>query len=509
MTTALLQRSRAFVRLGGVPVDVLTFEAGKDYDAVRAGLRGRGELIDGMRLLNLYEWLGEHRLPGGSLRLDRDVFTPLADGFRDASAARALLNQRVSSDGTVLQVDHFRADGTLLLSDRRDARVRGVLGGRSVVLCDERGVPVRSWARIHHLYRAWLDALTANQRSFVIVDSKTSANFMLDYRRPHVVTAHVVHNSHLARADQPNGAVRESRRAVFERLDAFDIVAVLSERQRRDIEAAHGPHPGLAVISNPRARVPHGRRLRDPRGGIVLASLTARKRVDHAIRVAARSGMQLDVFGDGDRAEAVRAAIPAEAGSRIRLHGHRTDARAQLPSASFLLQTAGSEGFPLVLAEAMAAGTLPIAYDVPYGPADVIEDGRNGLLVPSGDEEALAAAVARLASLPPKEIARMRRAARRTARAYTETAVVSSWAVAFADALDRRSCTRRDYFSPRSMAMAFSTRRARVSSAFASVIARACSLRWLYASFSHAAAATGSAASAVARASGTSTSRGA
>ena len=432
MTTALLQRSRAFVRLGGVSVDVLTFEAGRDYDEVRARLRKRGELIDGVRLLNLYEWLCEHPLPGGTLRLDRDVFTPLREspGWPRYAASR-LLDHRYADDGTVLQVDHYREDGTLLLSDRRDTRVRGRLGGRSIVLCDERGVPVRSWARIHHLYRAWLDALTARQLSFIIVDSKTSANFMLDYRRPHVITAHVVHNSHLARADEPLGAVRASRRAVFERLEAFDIVAVLSERQRHDVMAARGEHPGLDVIANPRASVPRGPRRRDPRGGIVLASLTARKRVDHAVRVAARSGVRLDVFGDGDRTDAVRAAVPAGAGHRIRFHGHRTDARRRLPRASFLLQTAASEGFPLVLAEAMAAGTLPIAYDVPYGPADLIDDGRNGLLVPSGDEAALAAAVTRLASMPAPRIARMRRAARKTARAYTERAVVDAWARAF------------------------------------------------------------------------------
>jgi poly(glycerol-phosphate) alpha-glucosyltransferase len=209
----------------------------------------------------------------------------------------------------------------------------------------------------------------------------------------------------------------------------------------------------------------------------VLASLTARKRVDHAVRVAARSGVRLDVYGDGDRADAVRAAIPAEAGGSIRLHGYRPDARRRLARASFLLQTAASEGFPLVLTEAMAAGTLPIAYDVPYGPADVIDDGRNGLLVPSGDEAALAAAVTRLASMPAHRILEMRRAARRTARAYTEGAVVASWAT-FAEAAERRS-TSSAQSSPRSMAMAFATRRSRVSSAFAAVMARACSLRWL------------------------------
>ncbi len=479
MTTALLQRSRAFARLGGVPVDVLTFDARPDYDDVRARLRERGELTERVRLLNLYDWLREHPLPGGTLQLERDVFTPLArDSPWPRYAAPPLLDHRRADDGTVLQVDHHRADGTLLLSDRRDARQRGVLGGRSIVLCDERGEPVRSWARINHLYRAWLDALTAKQPSFIIVDSKTSANFMLDYRRRHVITAHVVHNSHLARPDEPLGEIRESRRAVFERLEDFDIVAVLSERQRRDIVALRGEHPGLQVIANPRARVSAST---GPRGsdGIVLASLTARKRVDHAVDVAARSGVGLDVFGDGDRADAVRAAVPADAAHRIRLHGHRPDAREQLPRASFLLQTGSSEGFPLVLAEAMAAGTIPIAYDVPYGPADLIEHGRNGLLVPSGDQEALAAAVGRLTSLPPRRVARMRRAARRTARASSESAVVDAWAVAFRDALARRAREGTGQAPPRSIATALATRRARVSSAFASLIARACSLRWL------------------------------
>ncbi len=440
MTTAMLQRSRAFARLGGVQVDVLTFDARPDYDTVRTRLRERGELIDGVRLLNLYDWLREHPLPGGSLRLDRDVFTPLTRPEERAPGA-TLIRRRFADDGTVLQVDHHRADGTLLLSDRRDARERGRLGGRSVVLCDERGVPVRSWARIHPLYRAWLDALIAKQRSFVIVDSKTAANFMLGYRRPHVVTAHLVHNSHLARGDAPLGELRGSRRPVFERLDEFDIVAVLSDRQRRDIVALRGEQPGLRVIPNPRAAVPPGPDRRDP-DGIVLASLTARKRVDHAIGAAARAGVRLDVFGDGDRADSVRAAIPAHAADRIRLHGHRPEAREHLRRASFLLQTGSSEGFPLVLAEAMAAGTIPIAYDVPYGPADLIENGRNGILVPSGDQDALVAAIMRLATLPPRRLVRMRRAARRTARAYTEAAVVSAWASAFRDALARRAASR-------------------------------------------------------------------
>jgi poly(glycerol-phosphate) alpha-glucosyltransferase len=418
MTTALLHRSRAFVTLGGVEVDVLTFESRPDYASVEADLRRRGELIDGMRLLNLYEWLRENPLPGGSLDLDRHVFSPLQSG-----------THRYADDGTLLQVDHYRADGTLLLSDRRDTRTPGQLGGRSVVLCDDAGRPVRSWGRIHHLYRAWLDRLTAKQPSYMIVDSKTTAAFMMPYRRRHVTTVHVVHNSHLARADEPFGAVRESRRAVFERLDAFDSVVVLTRRQRDDIVAARGPAANLSVIPNsgehglPPAAAPVP--APDPRRGVVLASLTARKRVDHAIRAAATAGVVLDIYGDGE----LRARLDslAAAATGVTLHGHRPDARAVLAHTSFLLATGSSEGFPLVLLESMAAGCIPIAYDVPYGPGDII-DGRNGLLVPPGDEVALADAVRRLAAETPAQLARRRRRARRTAERYSDRLITAQWA---------------------------------------------------------------------------------
>ncbi len=197
--------------LGGVQVDVLTFDARADYPEVDAGLRERGELIDGVGLLNLYDWLRGHPLPGGSLDLERDIFLPLDPDAAFPTAerdGRILSRTRLADDGvTILQRDHYRLDGTLLLSDRRDARTPGVQGGRSIVLCDPDGVPVRSWRRIRPLYRAWLDALTAGERSWMIVDSKTSANFMLGYRRPHVVVAHLLHNSHLADPEQPAGAV--------------------------------------------------------------------------------------------------------------------------------------------------------------------------------------------------------------------------------------------------------------------------------------------------------------
>src|SRR5690606_32882648 len=139
-------------------------------------------------------------------------------GTREERRDGAVLLREVRSQdgGTVLQTDRFRSDGTLLVTDRKDAE-----GARSVVLYDAAGRAVRSWGSVWGIYRYWLDQLIDFQESYLIVDSKTAARFVHTYRRPNVVTMHVVHGSHRA-AD--GTAPRASRSAVLDHLDDYDSV---------------------------------------------------------------------------------------------------------------------------------------------------------------------------------------------------------------------------------------------------------------------------------------------
>lgn|GEM_PF-2432242 len=127
----------------------------------------------------------------------------------------------------------------------------------------------------------------------------------------------------------------------------------------------------------------------------------------------------LQVIGDGpDLPELQRLITAAGLEDSIRLAGKRGDIPALIRSSTLVvLPSLVREGFPLVSIEAGAVGRPGVGF-ASGGLAESIRDGETGLLVPTGDTDALAEAILALLA-DPERLAAMGAAGQRFARDFT------------------------------------------------------------------------------------------
>jgi glycosyltransferase involved in cell wall biosynthesis len=102
----------------------------------------------------------------------------------------------------------------------------------------------------------------------------------------------------------------------------------------------------------------------------------------------------LVILGDGPLRPALQQKI-RELGleRRVRLPGFNPNPDHWLRAADLFVLSSDFEGFANVLAESLAAGTPIVSTDCNSGPAEILENGRYGTLVPIGDAASLARAI--------------------------------------------------------------------------------------------------------------------
>lgn len=103
----------------------------------------------------------------------------------------------------------------------------------------------------------------------------------------------------------------------------------------------------------------------------------------------------LDLYGDGELKVYYQEKIDK---MNINIHVHHPESSIfqRYIESSMLLLTSLYEPFGLVLPEAMSCGLPVVAFDCPYGPADIITDGVDGFLIKDRDIEAFADRVCQL-----------------------------------------------------------------------------------------------------------------
>jgi len=160
------------------------------------------------------------------------------------------------------------------------------------------------------------------------------------------------------------------------------------------------------VLDNPldTSRIPA--RFSGERRPVITAAgrLHEQKNFDLLIRAFARfykehHAYSLVIYGEGPEKERLmQTASSLGVAGAVELPGQSKTLMEDISDCAMFVLSSDYEGMPNVLMEAMACGLSCIATDCPIGGVrSLVSDGENALLIPVGDEQALARAMARIA----------------------------------------------------------------------------------------------------------------
>ncbi|MDX6666261.1 MAG: hypothetical protein QOG68_2467, partial [Solirubrobacteraceae bacterium] len=381
---------------------------------------------------------------------------------RDTAEMRVLLLHAYGLGGTIRTtlnvVDELRRRRSVevvsLVRRRRHPRLPFPLGLRVSVLDDQRSsgaggrralrilrrlpsvlvhpedyaYPMCSLATDLVLVR-WLRA----QPPGVLVTTRPAFNLLAARLCPPGVT--VVGQEHMnfeAHRPQLDADVRRH----YPRLDAL---TVLTERDRQDYtRLLDGAPTRLAQIPNAVPPMGGGRSALDAPVIVAAGRLTNQKGFDLLIGAFAPLAREhpewrLRIYGGGAlRASLQRLILEHQLHNHVFLMGPTQHLGEALSEASIFALSSRFEGFGMVIVEAMSKGLPVVSFDCPRGPGEIINDDRDGLLVPNGDVAAFTSALRALIEDPARR-RRLGDGALQTAQDYGIDAIGERWEALLAE----------------------------------------------------------------------------
>lgn len=139
------------------------------------------------------------------------------------------------------------------------------------------------------------------------------------------------------------------------------------------------------------------------------------------------NGYKVLVVGEGQERGKLEAMVQAYGlSASISFVGQVRDMAPYYRAADIFVLSSRFEGLPMALIEAMAFGCAPIAFDCPVGPRAIITNGKDGVLVPPEDTDAMASAIEKIIN-SPADRERIGREAIASSSRFSIKAVADEW----------------------------------------------------------------------------------
>lgn len=449
---AVFKQANTFVKNGYNPV-ILTFDFSFDYPQIERELHALGMLDDRVPILNVYDYYrekyNEQSMSAEQKAYYENSIKKFEEGYwveDDGSTARYFVNgvytkyKRWDSKGKLMIVDEF--DDNRVRTSRREFHPEGFLARETLYHpANNKRNQERYFTRSGFCYLTiWYNNETDRQQSVFLFDpafSKAEVFPMLkqmqtywieDLVKTEVVNpiilaqqpstvdrVHLIektdayriymrHTSHL----NADGELAKDTEALFDVMPKGYPIVVTTALQKRHLEKHIGDRENVFVMPDYFESIAQDVE-RKPHHFVSISSYDDHHPTDHIIEafkhvVDKVPTATLDLYGK--LTKPLKAAMNKQIKKlklekNVKVNGYNLAIDQVLAGAVANVIVSQTEGQGSSIGEAFSNGTPVIAYDVPFGAQEAINE-HNGVLVENGNVEQLAEAMIDLATHPEK-----------------------------------------------------------------------------------------------------------
>jgi len=243
----------------------------------------------------------------------------------------------------------------------------------------------------------YLDSVLDADKDYLIIDKNIAYSKALALMSSKVRKAAVLQARHTAGNDTTIDEIITGYSRVFKALNDYNAVITLTEKQKQDIVRRFSNVKQMAAIppcipaqfrekcrqvpaDNPPKIITVARFNRQERLTLaILAFNDVVKRVPEA---------ELHLFGSGGEVENELRELARTLGLKsVKFRGQVQDMHSEYLSSKLYISTSEHEGFIPGMLEAAAYGIPAVAFDIKYGPGELIDNGKSGFLTAENPDE--------------------------------------------------------------------------------------------------------------------------
>lgn len=464
LTASLLNKVGILHDYKDINSKILTFHADQNFSYLRNDIVKRYNLENKTKILNINDYYRENELQYSNTKYSIDTSELISLNLNNnkkefykngikileitytnnlikevkhfAENSICVKKDIIDKDGYLYWTSHyynnklsrqifFRKDGTAFQTREYDS-TNDKKNIKNIVLFDNTVVRFSSF---DDFKKYFIEEFITDNFTYLVGEARGQDSVIMSINDNRVRKIFMTHSIH-TRPD--TDIIRTGNRKVLNNLNEIDALILLTEKQKDDIKNRFGDRNNYHVIPHS-IEIPKLTETKDENKIVIISRLHQEKRLDHAIKafqqvVKDKPDVQLFIYGDGDQKENLQSLInELHLKENVKLMGYSNNTYEILQNATCSLLTSKYEGFALVIQESIANGTPVIAYDIKYGPSDMIDNGENGYLVEDGNINKLASTIIKYLNATANEKQKFSDSSIEKAKSFSNERFATSW----------------------------------------------------------------------------------